>query len=194
MAVAVQRFTLEEYLKYDDGEDGRYELVDGELIPMSLGTGQHGRAMSCAEKRLRQEIDQEERPWIAEKGIIGVQSPRGTRWDTVRIPDVVVMLAEQWDGMENREAVILLNEPPPLLVVEVVSESTKRVDYRSKLSEYAVLDISEYWIVDPLRERVTICVLVDGLYDQVVFAGEEAIASTVFPNLTMTAAQILAGR
>ena len=29
MAVAIQRFKLDEYLKYDDGADGRYELVDG---------------------------------------------------------------------------------------------------------------------------------------------------------------------
>jgi Uma2 family endonuclease len=28
------RMTLEEYLTYDDGTDTRYELVDGELVPM----------------------------------------------------------------------------------------------------------------------------------------------------------------
>ncbi|MEM6717354.1 MAG: Uma2 family endonuclease, partial [Cyanobacteria bacterium P01_C01_bin.147] len=33
MAIAVQRFTLDEYLAYDDGCDGRYELVNGELQP-----------------------------------------------------------------------------------------------------------------------------------------------------------------
>ncbi|GAX44784.1 hypothetical protein NIES4075_58030 [Tolypothrix sp. NIES-4075] len=37
-----KRLTLEEYLAYDDGTDTRYELVDGELIPMSMGSGQHG--------------------------------------------------------------------------------------------------------------------------------------------------------
>jgi Uma2 family endonuclease len=37
-----KRLTFEEYLAYDDGTDKRYELVDGELIPMSLGSGQHG--------------------------------------------------------------------------------------------------------------------------------------------------------
>ena len=29
-----QRMTLEEYLKYDDGTDIRYELVDGVLVEM----------------------------------------------------------------------------------------------------------------------------------------------------------------
>lgn len=33
---ATQRFTLEEYLAYDDGSDARYELVNGELLPMGV--------------------------------------------------------------------------------------------------------------------------------------------------------------
>lgn len=56
---------------------------------------------------------------------------------------------------------IELNESPPILVVEVVSESTRTTDYRSKGSEYAVLEISEYWIVDPLEAIVTVCMLVE---------------------------------
>lgn len=42
MTIATQKLTFEEYLAYDDGTDTRYELVDGELVPMSLGTGKHG--------------------------------------------------------------------------------------------------------------------------------------------------------
>nr|WP_297086619.1 Uma2 family endonuclease [Thermoleptolyngbya sp. C42_A2020_037] len=42
MAIATQKLTFEEYLTYSDGTDTRYELVDGELAPMSLGTGKHG--------------------------------------------------------------------------------------------------------------------------------------------------------
>ncbi|MFM7449716.1 MAG: hypothetical protein ACKO24_14120 [Leptolyngbyaceae cyanobacterium] len=34
------KLTLQEYLTYEDGSDTRYELVDGDLVPMSLGTGQ----------------------------------------------------------------------------------------------------------------------------------------------------------
>ncbi|MEH1767739.1 Uma2 family endonuclease [Nostoc sp.] len=42
MTTTTPKLTFEEYLKYDDGTDTRYELVNGELIPMSLGSGQHG--------------------------------------------------------------------------------------------------------------------------------------------------------
>jgi Uma2 family endonuclease len=93
--------------------------------------------------------------------------------------------------MDNREAVIDLNEPPPLLVVEVVSESTKSADYRAKYSEYSVLGIPEYWIVDPLEAKVTICQLNEGRYDEAIFLGEANIQSPTFPNLALTVAQIL---
>lgn len=84
--------------------------------------------------------------------------------------------------------------PPPARVVEVVSESTRTVDYRAKQAEYSVLDIPEYWIVDPLTEKITICQLVDGLYDSVQFKGNERIQSLIFPNLHLTAGQVLAGK
>ncbi|WP_442945127.1 hypothetical protein [Nostoc sp.] len=36
MTITTPKLTFEEYLKYDDRTDTRYELVTGELIPMSL--------------------------------------------------------------------------------------------------------------------------------------------------------------
>ena len=42
MTTTTKRLTFAEYLNYTDGTDRRYELVNGELIPMSLGIGQHG--------------------------------------------------------------------------------------------------------------------------------------------------------
>jgi Uma2 family endonuclease len=48
---------------------------------------------------------------------------------------VTVLPLEQWDSLGDREAVIDLNEEPPLLVVEIVSPSTQITDYRSKQAE-----------------------------------------------------------
>ncbi len=95
--------------------------------------------------------------------------------------------------MIGREAVIDLDEPPPLLVVEVVSPSTKTEDYRAKRAEYDILEIPEYWIVDPLSEQIAIFVAEDGLYTPREFCGEEKIQSATFPSLNLTAAQVLAG-
>jgi Uma2 family endonuclease len=98
---------------------------------------------------------------------------------------------EQWIAMADREAVIRAHEPPPKLVVEVVSPSTKTEDYRAKWVEYAALDIAEYWIVDLTEACVTVCILEAGCYRNTVFKDDEAIASPIFPQLTLTAAQVL---
>lgn len=139
MTIATQKLTFEEYLAYNDGTDTRYELVDGELVPMSLGTGKHGGIAEFLNDQFRAQIKRRELPWASKQMTVGVRSPRGRNWDTSRIPDVTVLAAAQWEAMSEREAVINLNEPPPILVVEVVSPSTKTDDYRSKRSEYGLL-------------------------------------------------------
>ncbi len=192
MTTATKKLTFEEYLTYSDGTDTRYELVDGDLIPMSLGTGKHGAIAKFLERKFDDEIVRTGREWTAQKFSVGVRSPRQGRWDTSRVPDVTVLPTQQWEALAEREAVIELNESPPILVVEVVSESTKTADYRTKRSEYAVLNIPEYWIVDPLESLVTICILVEGYYDFEEFRGNDLIASDTFSKLELSAGQVLA--
>lgn len=192
MTTTAQKLTFEDYLSYVDGTDTRYELVDGELIPMALGTGRHGAIIEFLNDQLRDEIKRQELPWTAKAMMVGVRSPRGRRWDTSRIPDVTVLPQAQWDALAHREAVIDLHEPPPLLVVEVVSPSTDTDDYRSKRSEYGLLEIPEYWIVDPIENLITLCVLDHQFYDSAVFQANDLIQSSTFPHLHLTAAQILA--
>jgi Uma2 family endonuclease len=192
MTVATERrLSIAEYLAYEDGSDDRCELVDGELVKMALGTGKHSDISDFITDELRAEIKRSGAPWIAKMMSIAIQSPRGTRWGTARIPDVVVLPLTQWEAMADREAFIPLNEPPPLLVVEVVSPSTISTDYRTKYAEYAVLDIPEYWIADPLESQVTVGALSDGFYANHVFAGNQAIVSPTFPGLKLTAEQVL---
>jgi Uma2 family endonuclease len=192
MTVTTQKFTFEEYLTYEDGTDTRYELVNGELVPMSVGTGAHAAIIKFLLKCLEKAISDMEEPYQIMPGSIGVRSPRGGRLDTSRIPDITILSTEQLRSLQNREAIIDLDEAPPLLVVEVVSPSTKTEDYRAKQAEYAVRDIPEYWIVDPLSEVITIGVLEEGLYNLREFRGQEALQSPLFANFKLTAAEILA--
>ncbi|NJK62424.1 MAG: Uma2 family endonuclease [Synechococcaceae cyanobacterium SM2_3_1] len=193
MTIATQHLTLEEYLQYIDGTDTNHELVKGELLPMALGMGRHGEIADFINSNFRAEIKRLGHCWVSKQMVIGIQSPRSNRWDTVRIPDVVVLPTTQWRELQNREAVIRLNEPPPLLVVEVVSESTQGIDYRAKRSEYSVLEIPEYWIVDPLANKITILTLTEGWYDGTEFPPLEVIHSPTFPELILTVEQILQG-
>lgn len=194
MTLTTQKLTFEEYLKYNDGTDTTYELVRGELTPMSLGTGKHGRIIKLLERIFDAEIARSQTQWVSLALLVGVRSPRGGKFHTSRIPDVVVIPELQWQSLQNREAVIDLGEPPPLLVVEVVSPSTRNTDCRLKVAEYDVLNIPEYWIVDPQEEKVTIFTLAtlpdEGFQEPEIFSGDVGLRSTTFPNLELTPAQL----
>ncbi|NET56606.1 MAG: Uma2 family endonuclease [Symploca sp. SIO2E6] len=192
MVTALKRLTLSEYLNYENQTDTVYELVNGELVPMTLGNALHGDIAEFLHDHLRMEIKRVGLPWGAKQMTVGVQSPQKGRWDTCRIPDVTVLPTEQWQQLRLKtEAIITLDEPPPLLVIEVVSESTKTVDYRAKRSEYTVLGIPEYWIVDPIAGKITICELIEGFYDTKEFVAQEQIRSSTFKELHLTVAQVL---
>ncbi len=193
-AIARQKLTLAEFLDYQDGTDNRYELVEGELQQMAIGTGLHGAIIEFINDEFRNEIRRLQRPWTSKQAAVAIQSPRGRRWETCRIPDVTVLPIEQWETLLSKQAVITLDQPVPTLVVEVVSESTKAEDYRAKHAEYGVLEIPEYWMIDPLDEVVTVCVFEDGGYTNRRFVGDEPLRSDIFPELILTAAQILSAR
>ncbi|MEH2409282.1 hypothetical protein [Nostoc sp.] len=49
-------------------------------------------------------------------------------------------------------------------------------------------------MVDPIQEVVTVCTLIEGFYDAVAFQRLERIISSTFPQLDLSAEQVLAGR
>lgn len=192
MTVTTQRFTLDDYLTHDDSTDARYELVNGELVAMAQPKGRHGAIAEFLNDTFRDEIKRLGRAWTAKQMAIAIQSPRGGRWDTARIPDVMVLSLEQWRILRDQEAIIRLNDPPPFLVVEVVSDSTVTTDYRTKRVEYNVLNIPEYWVVDPIKHCITVMQPVEDLYEARQFTGSASIPSLIFPELALTVAEVFA--
>jgi len=75
----------------------------------------------------------------------------------------------------------------------MVSESTKSTDYRAKRAEYSVLDSPEYWICDPLKEKVTVCTLLEGWYEAAEYSGKEILESPMFPALSLIVEKVLQG-
>ena len=191
MTITTQRLSLNDYLAYEDGTDTRYELVNGELIAMAQPKGRHGAIAEFLNDTFRTEIKRLGLEWTSKQMAIALQSPRGGRWDTARIPDVMVLALAQWRILRDQEAIIRLNDPPPYLVVEVVSDSTVTADYRAKRVEYNVLNIPEYWIVDPLKNCITLLQPVDELYEETRYTNNDLIQSAIFPDLTLTVEQVL---
>lgn len=44
----------------------------------------------------------------------------------------------------------------PDWIIEIVSPGSKSMDYFTKLFKYRSSDVKEYWIVDPMKQRVTV--------------------------------------
>ena len=113
---------------------------------------------------------------------------------TARIPDLTILSEElELELSEINRSTIIADMPPPTLVVEVVSPNQEKRDYRYKRSEYAARQIPEYWIVDPILNKVTVLELVEGLYEERVYTEEQIIISPQFSQFNLTARQVLTG-
>ncbi len=118
--------------------------------------------------------------------------PMGDRWLN-RQPDLVLLKPEH---LIREEKAIYLSMNPPDLVAEIVSpggdysENYKR-DYVWKRQQYQDRQIPEYWIIDPHREKITVLTLVEGEYQEAVYAKAEAIASPTFPTLQLSLMSLL---
>jgi len=197
MTQAKPRFrTIEEYLDYDDGTDTRYELVDGELVELPTESWDAGTISLYLLAQLLSFI-----PFYlirhkdTEITVTGASAK-------ARIPDLMVVTETTAIAMTGQKGLIPLTTQPPIFVVEVVSpgkpgEDNYERDYVEKPKEYAARGIPEFWQIDPNegRDVVIVLTLKDGAYQSREFRGSEKVVSPTFPDLQLTADQILrAGR
>ncbi|NJN23670.1 MAG: Uma2 family endonuclease, partial [Acaryochloridaceae cyanobacterium RL_2_7] len=175
MTVATQkRMSLEEYLTYDDGTDARYELVDGVLVAMGAESRCNIKIALFLIQAFLRLVDYD-RLGIKEK--IQVDS----QYVSARDPDLIIHSEDSALAIEGRkESILKLNEPNPLIVIEVVSPGEPGTpnydrDYEQKPEEYAARGIPEMWLIDSDRSWVKVGTLVDGVYEFQDFTGNEAI-------------------
>ena len=186
------KLTFEQYLEYDDGTDNRYELFDGELVKVPPESVLNNRIARFLFIQLLNLVGFERIfTHSLELQVIGKKQ--------TRLADLVVVEEVHLELMDKRTT-ITLNMPPPPLVVEVVSpyrnknEDNYQRDYVDKLQQYEQRGIPEYWIVDPIAQLVTVLVLVNGRYQATEFSGNQRIVSRTFPELELTAEQVLEAR
>ncbi|MEO0456030.1 MAG: Uma2 family endonuclease [Cyanobacteria bacterium P01_A01_bin.114] len=178
--------TVEEYLAYDSGTDARYELIDGELVdvppesPLNVRIGMFLMAQFIKLVPLVRVCHKDAELQLASKRA------------KFRYPDLVILSEEGVTALDGKSRnTIFLDMPAPLLVVEIVSPDDPSRDYRQKRSEYAVREIPEYWIVDPLTQKITMLTLREGFYDETVFVDNQTVQSPTLPEFSWTVAQIL---
>ena len=189
------RLTIEEFLTYDDGTDTRYELVDGVLVEMgaesTINTLIAGFLFATFLQLGIPAYQIGFKQWIAVSDSTA----------TARDPDLIVHSEASFAAIEgSSQAIVKAGMPNPLLVVEVVSpgkpgEDNYERDYVEKPKEYATRGIPEFWQIDPSRSVVAVLTLKDGNYWSREFRDDSRVVSPTFPDLQLTADQILrAGR
>lgn len=142
--------TEEEFLEFCD-EDTRAEYIDGEVIVHSPVSNRQSRISTFLSSIIQFYIDQHN------LGIIWADNfqvrPRpGLR----RIPDLIFISAENQVVVTNSEV-----DGAPDLVVEIVSPDSVERDWRVKYLEYEKAGIKEYWVIDPIHQKMNIYYLKD---------------------------------
>lgn len=78
----------------------------------------------------------------------------------------------------------------PDWIIEIVSPSTKRIDYGIKLFKYRTAGVREYWIINPLNNTVNVYDLeTDELTDQYSF--DDDIKVCIYDDLIINIAELL---
>jgi len=163
----------EDFLKFHTNRMA--ELVDGRLEILPMPTLKHQRILR----------------WLlgmfegaAPVGSITLFAPLPTRLfpGTIREPDLLYIAPENAPGPD-------VDYPTHIdLALEIVSpgKDARQRDYEDKRVDYARAGISEYWIVDPLENQVTVLVLQDSIYtEHGVFRIGDVASGLLLPALSI---------
>lgn len=175
-----QLFTIEDIYKLPDGQ--RAELIDGKLYNMAPPSRIHQKIVS----RLTQ--------------VIGhyIRTQEGS-CEVYPAPFAVFLNADEETTYVEPDISVICDlkklsdrgcEGAPDLIIEVVSPSSRRMDYSTKNALYSDAGVREYWIVDSEKERTTIY-----LYEEdaapIIVPFEQVIQVGIYSDLRITMSEIL---
>jgi Uma2 family endonuclease len=128
-------------------EGSRAELIDGEMYLMAPPTRGHQRIAGALYRKIADHIDS-----------------KGGDCEVDIAPFAVFLNADDQNYVEPDISVICdrskLTEKgcngAPDWIIEIVSPSSRRTDYFTKLFKYRTAGVREYWIVDPEKASVRV--------------------------------------
>ena len=148
------KMTAKQYLQLGEDPPGvRLELVNGEIRVSPSPTNAHAFALSQLLRTLGN---------YAEKHRLGVvmsDTDHVVTEYTVRRPDLYFFTTPRLKLLDL-EAI----EHAPDLAVEIISESSGRIDREEKFEEYANFGIPHYWLIDPQMQSAEAFALKHGKY------------------------------
>ena len=133
-----RRMTPEEFLEWEYHHEGRYEYVEGEIIPIAGESREHNRIAG----NIHTEINLAIRQQPCSVYIEGIRVRVANR--KFRYPDVIALCGEE--QVENTRPETLLN---PQVIIEVLSSSTRSIELVDKVAEYLELpSVTDYLIFE----------------------------------------------
>jgi Uma2 family endonuclease len=157
-----QRMTIADFLTWSARHDGKFELHRGQPLAMAPPTRAHGQIAANASAVIHRQLAAPCRV-VAEAGIAFEGE------DTMYQPDLVVTCTPHVRG----ERMTL----SPILIAEVLSESTERKDRQIKLPSYRMIpSVREIVLIDPERAFLEIHRRADDRWYVDLVSGIEAVA------------------
>jgi Uma2 family endonuclease len=138
-ALPQHKMTVDEYLAWAEGQEGRFELYAGTVYAMSPERARHAEIKFNVQTALLAGIRRSGLPCYMLPDGMTVRVDEATAYE----PDALV-----YCGLKLPPGA--LEVPNPVIVVEVLSPSTRGVDASLKLAGYfRVPGVMHYLIVDP---------------------------------------------
>jgi Uma2 family endonuclease len=137
------RMSAKEFLTWGETQsEGRFELVEGEVVVMSPERARHNLVKGAVYIALVEAVNRIATPCTVFTDGIGIQ----TGPDTIREPDASVQLGR----FADLDKMVL---DAPIILVEVLSPSSERSDAGEKLAEYfSIPSVMHYLIVCPKQK------------------------------------------
>ncbi|MBI2893860.1 MAG: Uma2 family endonuclease [Deltaproteobacteria bacterium] len=147
------RYSWNDFIALD--EDDLRELIDGELLEVEVPSELHEHIVMRLGFFLTGWARASDGGRVLASGYkLRVSDSRGV------MPDIQYFSSESARSVGSAG----LTQGHPDLVIEVLSESSRRFDRVTKLGWYAELGVPEYWIVDPSSCTLERLVLGEGHY------------------------------
>ena len=140
MATQKTLLTADEFYRLYAHKDGRFELVDGEVVEMAPVLRRHGRTTLNIGAAFHNYCRRTGVGWPEVE--VGYRVRSGP--DTVRGPDVSLVLSERLED-EGEESGFVVGAPS--IAVEVVSPSNTAAEMERKVGEYLVAGSQRVWVV-----------------------------------------------
>ncbi len=178
-------YTYADILAWEDNQ--RYELHHGKVIALASPTDIH--------QGISGEIFAQLFNYLKGKRCKAYYAPLDVRLfeteddrpedvDTVVQPDLMVVCDLK---KVDRRGI----HGAPDLVIEILSDSTRRYDCQVKYKMYQAAGVQEYWIVDPAAHTVAVHILENGLYNSPDFYMSGAVVPvSVLENCSVDFGQV----